>query len=247
MDSPSLPQSSHSPARSFATTQWTKVLAAKGESPDAKIALSDLCECYYTPVQQFIRWRVSDPEKAKDLTHDFFEYLLSRPAFEGLDPNKSKFRTYLLGAVKHFLSRSVRKDSALKRGAGQAQVSLSTNAGDTPSLAASAGDASNDERFDYQWGLNVMARALSALERDFAGSDRQAQFDALKPWLVGQVDTLSQKEVAQTLGLSEGAVKVAIHRLRRRFKETIKSEIKATLGSDDTVDEELRYLVDVLS
>lgn len=226
---------------SFATTQWTKVLAVKGDSPESQSALSDLCESYYAPVYNFIQRRVSDTDNAKDLTHDFFESVLRRSPFENLDPAKSKFRTYLLGAVKHFLSNSNRKQRRHKRGSGQSHEPLSENE-EFPS-----GDTQEDQQFDYQWALNLMARALSKLESEFETSHRQTHFEKLKPWLVGHNDSLSQKEVGKQLGLSEGAIKVAIHRLRKRFREHIKSAIADTLGPNDAIEEELRYLVEVLS
>ena len=127
---------------SFATTQWTKVFAVKGDSPESRSALSDLCESYYAPVYNFIQRRVSDTDNAKDLTHDFFESVLSRSPFENLDPAKSKFRTYLLAAVKHFLSNSNRKQRRHKRGSGQWHEPLSENE-EFPS-----GDTQEDQQFD---------------------------------------------------------------------------------------------------
>ena len=238
------PDSSQAPLpahASFATTQWTKILAAKGGSPESQAALSDLCDSYYAPVYSFIQRRVSDTEKAKDLTHDFFESVLRRSPFENLDPDKSKFRTYLLGAVKHFLSNSNRKQQRQKRGSGQWHESLSENE------EAPSDESHEDQQFDYQWALNLMGRALSKLESEFAKGQRQTHFEKLKPWLVGLNDSLSQQKVGSQLGLSEGAVKVAIHRLRKRFREHIKSEVADTLGPTDTIEEELRYLVEVLS
>ena len=226
---------------SFATTQWTKILAAKGDSPESQSALADLCESYYAPVFSFIQRRVSARDNAKDLTHDFFESVLRRSPFENLDPTKSKFRTYLLGAVKHFLSNSNRKHQRQKRGSGQFHEPLSQN--EEPLSAPSQ----EDQQFDYQWALNLMARALSKLELEFQSGNRQTHFEKLKPWLVGQNDSLSQKEVGKQIGLTEGAIKVAIHRLRKRFREHIKSEITDTLGPNDAIEDELRYLVEVLS
>lgn len=183
---------------------------------------------------------MTDPEKANDLTHDFFESVLRRSPFEKLNPSKTKFRTYLLGAVKHFLSNSHRKQLRQKRGAGLAPEPLSEE-------AVSSDDSHGDQHFDYEWALNLMARALASLESEFERGERKSQFEILKPWLVGQTDSLSQKQAGEQLGLSEGAVKVAIHRLRKRFREGIKAEIAATLSQEDTIDDELRYLVEVLS
>ncbi len=232
---------------SFATTQWTRVLAVRGDSPESRAALSDLCHTYYQPVCHFIQRRLSRPEKAEDMTHDFFESILKKSSFDHLDPSKSKFRTYLLGAVKHFLSKQSRKESRLKRGSGLAHESLSQMEENPHASLASHNEAHDDRQFDCEWALQQMSRALEQLEHEFETSDRSLHFKTLKPWLVGQTEALSQRAAAETLKLSEGAIKVAIHRLRKRFRECIKAEIISTLGPNDTVEEELRYLVDVLS
>ncbi len=228
---------------SFATTQWTRILAAKGSSPESKEALAELCTTYYEPVRQFIRRRVAQSEKADDLTQEFFRSVLEKSPFEHLDRKRSKFRTYLLGDIKHFLSKRARHDARQKRGSGQQPTSLS----DIEPESAQEDKQQDDREFDYEWALNVMNQALKVIGQEFSDNKREHHFNVLKPWLVGQTEALSQQTAAEELQLSEGAIKVAIHRLRKRFRECIKEEITRTLGSHDTVDEELRYLVEVLS
>ncbi len=228
---------------SFATTQWTRVLATKGNSPESKQALADLCKTYYEPVQQFIRRRVGNPEEADDLTHEFFESVLNQSPFEHLDPDRAKFRTYLLGAIKHFISNQARHRARQKRGSGRQPESLS----DIEPESLDHNERDEDQHFDYEWAIKLMARALEVIEKEFTKADRELHFRTLKPWLVGQTESLSQKSAAKTLQLSEGAIKVAIHRLRKRFRECIKEEIANTIGPEYTIEEELRYLVQVLA
>lgn len=231
---------------SFATTHWTKVLATRGKSETSRLALSELCECYYPPVHAFIRRRIHDPEKAKDLTQDFFAHLLNRSPFENIHPQQTKFRTYLLGAVKHFLSSEKRKASQAKRGSGKLSQPLSES-DDGESTGQTNTDENTDHQFDYQWAINLMARSLDQLEEEFSARNQGLHFTTLKPWLGGTKTELSQKEAGQRIGLSEGAVKVAIHRLRKEFQKRIKQEIAKTLGPDDTVESELKYLVEVIA
>ena len=228
---------------SFATTHWTRILATKGNSPESKEALSELCKIYYAPVHQFIRRRVAQADKAEDLTQAFFQGVLNKSPFEHLDRKKSKFRTYLLGAIKHFLSNRARYEAREKRGAGQQLESLSELDAESSQLEKHG----DDRHFDYEWAIKVMGRALEVIEQEFIENKREHHFQTLKPWLVGRADSLSQRSAAETLQLSEGAIKVAIHRLRKRFRERIKIEIANTIGPHDTVEEELRYLVEVLS
>jgi RNA polymerase sigma factor (sigma-70 family) len=244
---PSDPNPDVSPAQvSFATTQWTKVLATQGESETSRQALSELCEHYYAPVHAFIRRRIHDPERAKDLTQDFFAHLLNRSPFEKIQPQQTKFRTYLLGAVKHFLGNEKRKASQAKRGSGKPSLSLSEFEESEATVTSDAGESS-DHQFDYQWAINLMARSLDQLEEEFAARNQTLHFTTLKPWLGAPHSELSQKEAGQRLGLSEGAVKVAIHRLRKDFRKRIKQEIAQTLGPNDTVESELKYLVEVIA
>ncbi len=236
------------PFVAFATTQWTRIAAAKGTSPESKAALADLCAHYYEPVRAFIARRTGDTERAEDRTHDFFAQVLAGSGFENLNPETTRFRTYLLGAVKHFLSNADRKAKTLKRGGGQTPASLSEDGVDESELAVAAGDRPiQDPHFDYDWALTVMTRALDQVEADAQNAGRANHFERLKPWLVGQTNALPQKVVAEQLGISEGALKVAIHRLRKQFRDHVKREIADTLGPEDTIETELAYLVEVLS
>ncbi|MDB2347166.1 sigma-70 family RNA polymerase sigma factor [Verrucomicrobiales bacterium] len=223
----------------FFTTRWTRVARSRGNSEEAKLALSELCEAYYDPVHGFIRVTVRDNEKANDLTQGFFANVLSRSAFDGADPNRGRFRAFLLGAIKHYLWDRRRHKQTAKRGGGEATLPLEEE------QAASA-QLPPDQEFDRRWALTILGKALTELRESMKANDDLAKFDALKPWLTGDSAGLLQTEAAVQLGLSESATKVAIHRLRRRFRETVKAEIAQTLDNVDHIDAELAYLQQAL-
>jgi len=233
----------------FAPTRWTLVLRARGESNESRAALSELCEAYYQPVLRFLRREGRDEDAARELAHDFFARVLGGGGFEGADPERGRFRSYLLGALKHFLADERAHAQRLKRGGGIAPISLEATAGtDTsPGLqVADPGAANRDALFDREWALTIMDRALAELQNEFATAGKFGQFEALKPWLIGDASAPSQAEAARRLELTEGAVKVMIHRLRKRFRESVRTEIAQTLRDPGLVDEELGHLIEAL-
>jgi RNA polymerase sigma-70 factor (ECF subfamily) len=232
----------------FAPTRWTLVLRARGESPEARAALSDLCGSYYQPVFRFLCREGRDDTAARELAQEFFARVLSGGGFQDAASERGRFRSYLLGALKHFLADQRKHDRRLKRGGGQPDESL--DAADTdgePSQVADPAAAVPGAFFDEEWALAVMDRALSALELEFRAAGKLEQFQQLKPWLMGERPAGSQAAAARQLGLSEGAVKVAIHRLRRRFGEAVRSEISQTLRDPALIQEELQHLIASLS
>lgn len=231
----------------FVTTQWTRVLEARGDSPEARAALSDLCAAYYAPVLAFLRGTVSNQDVARDLTQEFFARVLARQGVDTADPQRGRFRSYLLGAVKHFLGDVREREHRLKRGAGRDPEPLDPDT-DT-SLGMQFPDTATpgpDKEFDRKWALTLLDRALQALAQEQQDVGKADHFDTLKPWLTGDTENLSQAEAAHRLGLNEGAVKVAIHRLRRQFREVIKAEIGQTVSNRAQVDEELHHLLEAL-
>ena len=202
------------------------------------------------PVFRFIRRCDYSEDAARDLTQEFFTRLLTHLGLEGVEQGKGRFRSYLLGAVKHFLADQQDRANAAKRGGGQMPVPLNLRLDTHTTISAQItepGTAVPDAFFDRQWALNVIERSLNALGREFVSAGRSRYFEALKPWLVGEVGSLSQGEAAQQLGLTEGGVKVAIHRLRKRFRELVKEEIAGTVDQPVTVQEELHYLLEALA
>lgn len=240
-------------AGDFATTRWTQVLEARGDSPEARTALAELCEIYWGPVFRFLRREGRLEDQAQELTQEFFARLLARPGLESVERERGRFRSFLLGAVKHFLADRRDHEIRIKRGGGQELASLDavgaadSAAGLSPAVAGPATPAPSDAYFDRQWAVAIMQRALTELEAEYRSAGRAAHFDALRPWLGGDDAVEGQAEVARSLGLSEGAVRVAIHRLRRAYREAIRREIAQTVPDTDAVDGELRYLVEVLT
>lgn len=241
-------QGSHS-SPAFAPTRWTLILRARGETPEARAALGELCEAYYQPVLRFLRREGRDEDAARELTQEFFARILARGAFEEADPERGKFRSYLLGALKHFLADHRKHEQRLKRGGGVAAESLdaASEGEQDPIQVADASIAAPEAFFDREWALAVMARALEVLQKEFTDGAKADQFETLKPWLMGESAAMSQADAARQLGLSEGAVKVVIHRLRKRFRDAVRAEISQTLRDPSLVDEELRHLIEALS
>ena len=232
----------------FVTTRWTQVLSARGESPEARTALGALCEAYWMPVFRFMRREGRDEDSARELTQGFFAQLLAKNGIETVEPAKGRFRSYLLGSVKHFLADQRDRAQAAKRGGGQDLVPIDTSSSTTTCVQLpDPGSPAPDAYFDRQWALNVIDRALKSLADDFDAAGKSTQFEALKGWLVGDIENLSQAEAGRQLGLTEGAVKVAIHRLRKQFRELVKTELAHTVESPEQVREELNYLMEALS
>lgn len=244
-----MPKSDHqsAPAHAFVTTQWTRVLEARGDSADAKAALSDLCAAYYAPVFAFVRRNSPDENSARDLTQEFFARLLGGRGLHA-DPQRGRFRSYLLAAVKNFLADMHDYASAAKRGGDQVTVSLEADTETSSGLQMHDANAPDPEReFDRKWALTVLDRALIALTSEHAGAEERKRFEALKPWLTGDNENLSQADAARQLDCSETSVKVAIHRLRKRFRELVKTEIRQTMNDPTQVADELACLVAALS
>ncbi len=230
----------NTPASAFSPTRWTLVVQAQGRTPEARAALSDLCAAYYAPVAGFIRHWLNGSDKAEDLTQAFFAEILSRGGVDGAEQDRGRFRSFLFGAVKHFLGHAREREQTQKRGGGIEFHPL--DAGYEMPDSALPPDAA----FDRQWALTLLKRALDSLESQFAAEDKAETFRTLKPWLTGEAET-PQATAAAALGLSETAVKVAIHRLRQRFRQQLRAELAATLDSDAMVEEEMAHLFTALA
>ena len=234
-------------AAAFVTTQWTRVLEAKGDSPEAKTVLSELCAAYYAPVFGFIRRSKPNEDTARDLTQGFFARLLERQGIEGVDPKQGRFRSYLLGAVKHFMADMRAHDRRQKRGAGYVHQPLEPATDTSPGLEIPDPNSPGPEReFDHRWALALLDRALNSLAAEYKSNGTANQFDILKPWLTGDMENLSQADAGRRLGLNEGAVKVAIHRLRRQFRHAIRREVAQTVKDNAQVDLEMKFLLEAL-
>lgn len=224
---------------SFHDTRWTLVSRSRGSDTQASAALSELCEAYYAPVVAFLRREGREEDAARELAHDFFAKLLAGGAIEGAKPERGKFRSYLLGALRHFAADQRDKSLAAKRGSGLEHAEMDDEMADGVA-------AMPDAEFDRQWALTVLARSLSRLEAEMASEGKIAHFEALKPWLTAEADSTPQTVAAEKLGLSVEAVKVAVHRLRKRFREAVKAEIAQTVSDAADVREELDALMAAL-
>ncbi len=233
---------------SMQPTRWTLVREAQGDDETSRQALADLCEAYWQPVFRFLRYEGRAEDNARELTQAFFAKLLESRNIKGADPSRGKFRTYVLGAVKHFLADQRKAANREKRGGGRALEPLDTNRESAPGLqVADPRSGIDDTLFDREWAYTVLDRALEALKRAWEVKGKSAEFTALKPWLTGSTENPRQGEVAFELGISANHLKVTIHRLRKAFRNEVRSEISQTVVGDQAIAEELRYLLEVVS
>lgn len=234
----------------FATTRWTLVRRAAGsDTTEVRVALEELCRAYWRPVYAFVRRLGRNPHDAQDLTQEFFARLLAGPALGGVAPEKGRFRSFLLAALKHFLANEWDKARALKRGGGIVIVPLDaadTDAG-LPGLEVSAPESGAERAWDRQWALTLLERVLDRLRDEHGAAGKSEQFDCLRPTLTAERNALPYAEIGRRLGLSEGAVKVAVHRLRARYRELLRLEVAGTLEEPGQVEAELRELFRALS
>jgi DNA-directed RNA polymerase specialized sigma24 family protein len=239
----------HSADSAFHATRWTLVMQARGDTHESRTALSELCAAYWNPVFHFLRSEGRNDDDSRELAQEFFARLLARGGIGDADRTKGRFRSYLLGALKHFLAERRRNEGREKRGGDAVIESLNAPAPEgSPRLQiADPSAAFSDKHFDREWAHSIMARSLDAVQSSFEKAGKSAQFEALKPWLVGDTEALSQSDAAAKLRLTTGAIKVMIHRLRKDFRNAVEAEISQTVPSPDDIAEELRYLVEVLS
>jgi RNA polymerase sigma-70 factor (ECF subfamily) len=227
----------------FRTTQWSLVLNAGSEdSRVAAAALEQLSRRYWYPLYACVRRSGYSHDDAADLTQSFFVKVVERSAFTGLEPGVARFRSFLLTALKHFVINEWASANRLKRGGGRQIVSLDVSA-DELYQSEPADNASPDKLFEKRWALSVVEMVLSRLRAEFVASERPELFDALKPALSGDRLEKPYAEVALSFGLSESAVKVAVHRLRKRFGELLRAEVAETVQDEKDVDDELRHLI----
>jgi len=234
--------------RQFATTHWSLVGAAQpGEASQtrARAALEELCRAYWYPLYAFVRSRGYSAHDAQDLTQAFFARIIETEGFASADPKLGRFRSYLLGALKHFLANEWHRAQTQKRG-GQVQF-IEWDALDPEARYAGAAQQSDNPEllFDREWALETIAGALQALRDEMAGAGKGEQFDALKGSLTGE-DESPREEIAVRLAMSVGAVKVAVHRLRQRYRALLRAAIAETVSNEADLDDEMRYLVAVL-
>lgn len=238
------------PARSdrFATTHWSMVVSAGGpRSSDAGRALAALCENYWFPLYAFVRRAGYTADDAQDLTQEFFACLLAKNYLAVADRQRGRFRSFLLGAMKHFLANQQRRNASQKRGGNQPVLSLNFCAGEDRYQQIEPVDNLTPERlYERRWALTLLDLVLGRLRDEFRTAGKLELFDALKPFLAGKTSKATYLSVAERLGMTEGAMKVAVHRLRRRYRKLLEEEIARTVVDPETLEEELRELLAVL-
>lgn len=236
-----------SPAR-FATTQWSMVLSAGTDSQEnANRALDSLCQQYWYPLYAFLRRRGMSHDQSQDLTQAFFVHLLEKKSYEKADPTRGRFRTFLMTAINNFVSNHWRAENAAKRKPKTSLLSIQFEEGEKRYDLEPQIDVTAEKLFERRWGLTVLQNAMNQLEESYNDDGKGELFQALKPVLVGGSDTLKQQELAKQLDMSHGAVRVAIHRMRKKCREMLRKEISQTVESSDDIDQELRYLLEVIA
>lgn len=230
------------PGEDFRTTRWTQVSRAKADSPEGRRALAELCQTYYEPVVAFLRCELRDADAAREFTHEFFSEMLGGGSIAHAEKERGRFRSYLLGGVKHFLSHHREAARRFKRGGGVENISLQdTDAGEVRSVADTS-VLSPDAAFDRQWALTVLALTLEALRQECVAEGRAEFFEQVKPWLTGEAAHGDQTALASRCRMNANALKVAVHRLKRRFRELLKMEVAGTLDDPSQVEAEMRAL-----
>jgi RNA polymerase sigma-70 factor (ECF subfamily) len=219
------------------------VLAAgKRHTPQSDGALEELCHTYWFPLYAYVRRRGHTKEDAEDSVQAFFARFLAKNYLEGLSAERGRFRAFLLASLKHFLINEWKKSQRLKRGGGEANLSLDWETADTKFQVAATGEPSPDKAFDREWALALLAKVIERLQKECEGDGKAKLFRELKVFLTTGKDESSHADAARNLGMDETAVRVAVHRLRKRYRQLLRDEIAQTLAEPADVDEEMRAL-----
>ena len=230
----------------FPTTRWSMIVAAGDpRRKEARSALVSLCENYWYPLYAYLRRRGYQADQAQDLTQEFFTRVLEGRYLDRADPEKGRFRSFLLTSLKYFVADEEDRQRARKRGGGQL-VPLQFSSGEDRYQREPAHDESPERIFERRWALSVLDRVVEKLRDEFVQHGRPEDFERLKIFLLGQSDT-PYAALAQEMNTSEGALKVAVHRLRKRYRELFRQEIADTVADPAEVESELRYLAAALT
>lgn len=234
--------------RRFVTTHWSLVAAARRDEVGqtrAREALEELCRLYWFPLYAFVRSCGYSAADAQDLTQSFFARIIETGGFQSADRERGRFRSYLLGAMKHFLANEWHRAKTQKRGGRMRFIEWDALDPEGRYTEASQQWENPEHRFDCEWALQIVSASLKALRDEMVDAGKRDRFDLLKGSLTGEGE-LSREEVAARLGISEGAVKVAVHRLRQRYRELLRAAIAETVSNEADLNDEMRYLVEVL-
>ena len=230
----------------FTTTQWSVVLEAQGESPEAQEALEKLCRVHWRPIYSFVRRQGAGPEEAQDLTQGFFALLLERRDLRTVRKEKGRLRSYLLSAVKHFLADERRRAMAIKRGKGERLISLEQLRAEEWGGMEPTDPLTAERIYERRWASTLLDRVLSRLEDTYRKRGNAALFDSFNQLLADEPGAPSQADIAAQLGMTENAVSQAFHRFRQSYQSLLREEIAHTVATPGDIENELRYLIAVI-
>ena len=236
-------------AAKFSPTHWSVVLAAAGraDSTHARDALEKLCRNYWLPIYVFVRRQGHGPHDAQDLTQEFFARLLEKNFLAGVQREKGRFRSFMLASVKHFLANEWDKANAQKRGGGKVPISIDSELGENSFSLEPADTLTAEKIYERRWALALLEQVLRRLREEYTRDGKEKQFEQLKPTLTEASGSVPYAQIALRLGTSEGAVKVAVHRLRQRYRELLRAEIADTVADAGEIDDEIRNLFAALA
>ncbi|GAC1335095.1 MAG: sigma factor [Isosphaeraceae bacterium] len=237
----------HLCSRVFATTHWGVVLAARDRTgPGARAALEQLCSSYWYPVYAFVRSKGNSPDEAQDLVQGFFARLLEKDDLLVVDPAKGRFRSFLMASCSHFLANQRDRERRLKRGGGRQPVTIDTFEAESRYRREPADERTPERIYMRRWASTLIERVLDRLGNEMAALGKSSLFETLKPLLIGD-DAVSYRRQGAMIGLGEGAARVAVHRMRTRYREILREEVGRTVDDPADVDQEIRGLFDALS
>jgi RNA polymerase sigma factor (sigma-70 family) len=235
-------------AKWFNTTHWSVVLAASQPDSAAAIqALESLCRTYWFPLYGFVRRKGYGPEDAQDLTQEFFARFLEKEYFRRADPRRGRFRSFLLTSLEHFLIHEWQRARAQKRGGGRPLLAWEELSAESRYQGEPISNLEPDKGFDQRWASTLFQKAVSRLQQESAAAGKSQQYNELKCFLAAEAGTGEYAGVADRLGLTPGAVGVAVHRLRQRYRELVREEIAHTVASPSEIEDEMRYLIGLMS
>jgi RNA polymerase sigma factor (sigma-70 family) len=235
--------SSAHPPSDFRTTHWSVVLtAAHPESPERQLALGTLCQTYWYPLYAFARRQGRNPQEAEDLTQDFFARLLAKNGLASVRRESGRFRCFLLASLKNLLANDWDRNQAVKRGGRYAMISWDAQAGEQRYLVEPRHEATPEKLFEQSWALTVIEGVLQQLRKDYADAGKGRLFEAIQSYLSGDDGADTYAEMAAKLNMTEGAVKMAVLRLREDFRHRLRTEIAQTVADVSEIDDELRHL-----
>lgn len=244
-DMDSRPASSEVP-RVFPNTRWSVVLAARQPDPESALALEAICEAYWYPLYAYIRRRGHSPHDAQDLTQAFFCRLLEKRLLDSADREKGKLRSFLISSLKNFMRNEWRRAATLRRGGDRVQAQFDTAFAEGR-FAADNQSLGPEETYDQQWAFTLLDLTVKRLRAEFSKVGKVGEFEALKECLLAPRGGIDYAKMTEKLGGNEGAARVAVHRLRKRFREIYREEISQTLAESADVETEMRHLAAVLA